>query len=330
MNVRRLTRHAGIALFTAAVVFLLPACAARQTVEPPSMVFENAHSGGSTVAFSHSGDVLASGGWEGGLRLWHAARQRQVAGWKAHDGSVNGIGFTADDQYIITAGYDGVLAEWDRGGRLGRQRSTPSSVMHMVVNAASGRIITGHADGSVRIWRLSDFSLLRARELHDGVVKAVAIDPVRQRYASSGADGVVYVFDESGPARPLESPPLDAWTLAFSPDGQSLYGGGWFRLFRWRLSDGAVESLSTRHHGIIRSIQFVNGGNELATISRQTDRSVYFLDPQSGEITRKFRQHELCGAAVAVSGDGRYLGTTSDDASVRIYDLGRAAGSSGP
>ena len=202
--------------------------------------------------------------------------------------------------------------------------------MHMVVNAASGRIITGHADGSVRIWRLSDFSLLQTRELHDGVVRAVAIDPLRQHYASSGADGAVFVFDESGPARPLESPPLDAWTLAFSPDGQSLYGGGWFRLFRWRLSDGAVESLSTRHHGIIRSIQFVNGGNELATISRQTDRSVYFLDPQSGEITRKFRQHELCGAAVAVSGDGRYLGTTSDDASVRIYDLGRAAGSRGP
>jgi WD40 repeat protein len=288
------------------------------------MVFENAHSGGSTVAFSHSGDVLASGGWEGGLRLWHAVQRRQLAGWKAHDGSVNGIGFSADDRYVITAGYDGVVAGWDRGGRLVKQQSTPSPVMHMVANAASGRIITGHADGTVRVWRLPDLHLLQARELHDGLVKAVAIDPVQQRYASSGADGTVYVFNESGPARQLESPPIDAWTLAFSPDGQSLYGGGWFRLFRWQLSDGTVESLSTPHHGIIRSIQFVNGGNELATISRQTDRSVYFLDPRSGEMTRKFRQHELCGAAVAVSGDGRYLGTTSDDASVRIYDLGRA------
>ena len=71
-------------------------------------------------------------------------------------------------------------------------------------------------------------------------------------------------------------------------------------------------------------MQFVNGGDELATISRQTDRSVYLLDPKSGEVIRKFRQHELCGAAVAVSGDGRYLGTTSDDASVRIYDLGKS------
>jgi WD40 repeat protein len=129
---------------------------------------------------------------------------------------------------------------------------------------------------------------------------------------------------------PMAPPPVDSWTLAFSPDGDSLYGGGWFRLFRWTLSDGSIEVLSTRHHGIIRSMQFLDGGRELATISRQTDSSVYFLEPRTGEVTREFRQHELCGASIAVSRDGRYLGTTSDDASVRIWDLGSAGGPGRP
>ena len=313
-----------LCLVVSAVSLLLPACAMRQAAEPPSLVYENVHSGGSIVAFSHAGDVLASGGWEGGVRLWQTSGARQVASWRAHDDSVNGVGFTADDRHVITAGYDGILAEWDRAGNPGRQQRTPSPVTHMVLAASVGRIVTGHADGVVRVWRLSDFHLLLEHDLHRGAVKAVAIDPVHLRYASSGADGAVHVFGESGAVQRLTSPPVDAWALAFSPDGVSLYGGGWFRLFRWHLTDGALESLPTPHHGIIRSMVFVNGGSELATISRQTDSSVYFLDSQSGGVTREFQQHDLCGAAVAVSADGRYLGTTSDDASVRVYELDRS------
>jgi WD40 repeat protein len=133
----------------------------------------------------------------------------------------------------------------------------------------------------------------------------------------------VYVWTDDTQPAPLERPPTDAWSLAFSPDGRWLYGGGWFRLFRWNPGDGAFVSLPTEHHGIIKSIQFVAGGGELATISRQTDSAVLFLDPVTGAVTRRFQQHELCGASIAVSPRGRYLATTSDDASVRIWVLNR-------
>jgi WD40 repeat protein len=309
---------------------LLLACTLPEPAEPPSVVHAGVHSGGSVVAFSHAGDVLASGGWEGGLRLWQASGQRQLAGWKAHEDSVNGIGFVANDRQVISAGYDGVLAAWDRQGKLIRRQQTPAPVTHMVTSAQTGEIVTGHADGSVRIWRLPDFGLLQERVLHRGAVRAVAIDPVSRRYASSGVDGQVLVFGDAGPVMPMAVPPVDAWSLVFSPDGRSLYGGGWFRLFRWSRFDGSIEVLPTRHRGIIRSLQFLAGGSELATISRQTDSSVYFLDPATGAVTRAFLRHDLCGADVAVSPDGRFLGTTSDDASVRIWDLGSAAGTDRP
>jgi len=79
--------------------------------------------------------------------------------------------------------------------------------------------------------------------------------------------------------------------------------------------------LSTPHHGIIKSVEYLAAGDVLATISRQTDSSVYFLDPASGALLRRFQQHDLCGADISVSPDGRYLATTSDDASVRIWML---------
>ena len=307
-------------LLLVAVIAVIPACATHRVAEQPAVIHANAHSGGSIVTFSQSGEVLASGGWEGEVRLWQASGNQQLSHWRAHTDSVNGIGFSADDRRIITAGYDTVLAEWDVQGRLVRKHVTPSPITHMIVSNPAGRIVTGHADGVVRLWQL-DLQLLDERQLHNGAVKAVAYSPVSRHYASSGTDGAVYTFLETGTAQQLESPPVDSWTLAFSSDGQTLYGGGWFRLFRWDLPSASLTVLSTRHQGIIKSVQYLDGRNELATISRQTDSSVYFLDPLSGEVTREFQQHDLCGADIAVSADGRYLGTTSDDASARIWHL---------
>ncbi len=93
----------------------------------------------------------------------------------------------------------------------------------------------------------------------------------------------------------MQSPPVDAWTLAFSPDGHWLSGGGWFRLFRWNLQDASLAVLSTPHHGIIKSVEYLETGDVLATISRQTDSAVYFLDPSSGAVLRRFQRHDLCG-----------------------------------
>ncbi len=145
--------------------------------------------------------------------------------------------------------------------------------------------------------------------------------PGAARYASSSSDGTVVLWSEGAMRRQLDTPPADAWTLAFSPDGKTLSGGSWFRLYRWNLADGTLTTIATEHRGIIKSIQYIDDGNELASISRQTDSSVYFLDAESGEVQRRFQRHDLCGGDIAVSPDGRYLATTSDDASVRFWLL---------
>jgi len=302
-------------------LWLMTACVSLHPEESPAVVKERAHSGGSVVAFSQSGDLLASGGWEGTVRLWQLPQGREVRHWNAHSDSVNGIVFLESDREIVTAGYDGVLARRSVDGQRLQQITTPSPVTHMDADTETGRLLTGHADGMVRLWKAADFTLLREQQLHRGAVKAVAIAPGVARYASSGADGTVALWSEDAMPRQLETPPADAWTLAFSPDGKTLSGGSWFRLYRWNLADGALTTIATEHRGIIKSIQYLDDGNELATISRQTDSSVYFLDAENGEVRRRFQRHDLCGGDIAVSPRGRYLATTSDDASVRFWLL---------
>lgn len=303
------------------VLLLLSACAL-QPHEPPLVIHEDAHRGGTVVAFSRSGELLASGGWSGTVQLWQLPQGTPVRHWRGHDDSVNGIAFLDTDRQVVTAGYDGILQRRGLDGALLQQLTGLAPVTHMEADAAIDRMVTGHSDGSVRLWKASDFTLLAEQQLHKGAIKAVAIDPLRSRYASSSADGSVAVWTESGDARFLEESPMDTWTLAFSPDGQWLAGGTWFRLYRWNLDDASLTTVATEHYGIIKSVQYTGEGESLATISRQTDSSVYFLDPVSGEVTRRFQRHDLCGADVSVSPDGRYLATTSDDASVRIWVLG--------
>lgn len=309
------------AVTAAAVVLLVSACALRQPAEPPAVIHENAHSGGSVVAFNHGGDLLASGGWEGTMRLWQMPGGAQLRHWRDHSDSVNGIAFMGDDNEVVTAGYDGLLVRRSVSGALLATVDAGSPVTHMAADSRADRLLTGHADGMVRVWRASDFTLLADRRLHRGAVKAVTVDGPGTRFASSGADGKVFVWSDIETVRAMQSPPVDAWTLAFSPDGRWLSGGGWFRLFRWNLQDASLAVLSTPHHGIIKSVEYLGDGNVLATISRQTDSSVYFLDPASGAALRSFQQHDLCGGDISVSADGRYLATTSDDASVRIWVL---------
>ena len=304
------------------LVMLLAAvgCSPLPVSESPFVIHENAHSGGSVVAFDFSGQVLASGGWEGRVRLWDTASGKPVRSWPAHTDSVNGIVFLNDDRELVTAGYDGRIARWSVDGSLLQSVDTGVPITHMVAQASSDRMLTGHNDGTVKVWRLADLAVIETRRLHTRAVRAVAIGGIDQ-YASSGVDGAVFLWSERAAEQRLADPPMDAWTLAFSPNGQWLMGGSWFRLFRWDVHDASVSVVPTRHRGIIRSIGYLPGSHLLASISRQTDSAVYLLDPESGAVVRRLQQHDLCGAAIAVSPDGHYLATTSDDASVRIWDL---------
>ena len=308
-------------VFSVLIMLLIEVgCTPLPVSEPPFVIHENAHSGGSVVAFDLSGQVLASGGWEGRVRLWDTASGGHLRSWPAHTDSVNGIVFLNDERELITAGYDGRIIRWSVDGSLLQLVETGVPITHMVAHAASDRVLTGHNDGTVRVWRLADLGVIETRRLHARAVRAVAIGGLDQ-YASSGVDGAVFLWRERAAELRLADPPMDAWTLAFSPDGQWLLGGSWFRLFRWDVHDASVSVVPTRHRGIIRSISFLPGSNLLASISRQTDSAVYLLDPDTGAVVRRFHQHDLCGASIALSPDGHYLATTSDDASVRIWDL---------
>jgi WD40 repeat protein len=286
----------------------------------PRVIVEDAHSSGTVLAFSPSGDILASGGADGRLRLWRSTDGTELAGWQAcADTAIKGIAFLSDRR-LLTGGFDGNLALWTLEGRLLVRRQSGSPIEALDVRG--DRAITGHLNGRVGLWDLADLTETAGYPLHKSAVRAVALGPDGWA-ASAGRDGEVFAWRRSEPPRRLPRPSYDAYDLAFAPDGRWLMGSAFFRLLRWSLDKPGLQEIRTEHHGIIKAIDFTPDGQQLASISRQTDSAVYLLDATSGVVTRRFQGHELCGEDVRVSRDGRYLATTSDDASVRIWNLGR-------
>ncbi|MCR4300992.1 MAG: hypothetical protein NUV51_05225 [Sulfuricaulis sp.] len=313
-----LWRFASLALATGGLI--LSGCASPPRV-PANIILRDVHNNGYALAFDSHSKILASGGSEGRIRLWALPNGTEITGWSAHDGSLQGLQFLMRDQVILSAGYDGILARWSRDGTLLQRLATPSPIIDMALDEATALVITGHRDGFVRLWRLSDFSVIRELPIHNGAVRAVAYHPATRRVASGGTDGRVFhwVLDEK--PRSLPFPPTDAQDLAFSPDGKWLMGSGWFKLFRWRMNDETLEILPTAHRGIVKSISFDRDGRRLASIGRQTDSAVYLLDAQTGNVVTRFQSHRLCGTFVRLSPDGRYLASTSDDANIHLWDL---------
>lgn len=288
---------------------------------PANVILRDVHNNGYSLAFDDRSETLASGGAEGRIRLWRLPDGQELFSWKAHTDSLQGLKFLNRDHELLSAAYDGTLARWTRDGTLLQRIATPAPINSMTADETTALVVTGHRDGHVRLWRLTDFSLVGDMRPHRGAVRAVTYHADTRQFASSGVDGRVFSWRLGEAPRPLPPPPTDARDLAFSPDGTSLMGGGWFNLFHWKLDDGALRILRTEHHGIVASISFSRDGRTLASIGNETDSAVYLLDARTGTVLKRFQPHEQCGTYVRLSRDGRYLASTSDDANVHIWDL---------
>lgn len=190
------------------------------------------------LAASADGKLIASAGWDGEARIEHADTGGEVRRLKGHKDNVNAVAFLSDGS-LATAGYDATVRIWPANGSAPRivEFDTP---LNTLVALSGNRLAAGGADGSVRIVGSDGAHAGRVEATRTPVI-ALAVSLDGRTIAAASPRGAVALIDAPALSvrHTLTGPGLPVWSMAFAPDGKTLFTGGGDRLVRrWNAQTG--------------------------------------------------------------------------------------------
>ena len=182
-------------------------------------------------------------------------------------------------------------------------------------------IAAGLFDGTARLWRISDGSLVRTFEGHTGWVRSIAFSKDGNSLLTAADDDSIRVWNVGDGSLQFEiKNQVGVRVLALSPDDQTLAVGlqdSSIRLLD--LVDGSLIKTLTGHEDWVRSLAFSPDGQKLA--SGAFDATARIWDVVSGRSEFTLVGHQSSVLGLDFSPDGRTLATGSVDTTVKLWDV---------
>jgi serine/threonine protein kinase/predicted RNA-binding Zn-ribbon protein involved in translation (DUF1610 family) len=241
-------------------------------------------SGVRSLACSPDGKVLASGHWEGEIKLRDPASAEVRATLAGHQMGVNDLSFSADSALLASAGLDKTVRVWDVPAQRQRQLLLGHGGMVLGVAFFHHRplLVSAGEDRTARIWDLTTGKEKLILRRFESAVDAVAVSPDDKLVATAGWEPAIRLFDpETGEKKiHLRQTSGNAHSLTFSPDGKLL--------------------------------------------AAATDHMIYLWDLTTQQLLRSLKQHQATAWKVAFSPDGSLLASGGDDRVAQVWDLAAA------
>ena len=246
------------------------------------------------LAFSPDEHILATGSWDGTLKLWNLENRTLSGGqvslrWLGqHTGSIHRLVFTADGRLLASGGDDAAIRLWDVStGKLLQTLSCQSSVVYALAWSPDGRMLaSGSFDGSIHLWQ------------------------------TQGAEAVLLgtathiLTGHSGPV----------WSVAFAPDGRTLASGSFDRTVKlWDVECFEERETLGGHTAPVNAVAWSPDGSLLASGGR--DQVIWLWDSERGSYHTALHGHSAVVHDLAFLPDSRSLLSGSEDGSLRVWDV---------
>jgi WD40 repeat protein/tRNA A-37 threonylcarbamoyl transferase component Bud32 len=179
-------------------------------------------------------------------------------------------------------------------------------------------ILTASADGTARLWDLSNQSFISLAGHEDWVVSAV-FDPAGERILTASRDGTARLWDPQGQTlATFEGHEARVTSAVFSPDGQQVLtasNDGTARLW-----DPQGQTLATfeGHEAGVTSAVFSPDGQQVLTASDDSTARLWDLE---GQTLATFEGHEGAITRALISPNGQYILTAAEDGTAQLWDL---------
>lgn len=281
------------------------------------------------IAFSPTGDFLASGDLNSEVRLWRVEDGENVWVGKGHGGWVWSIAFSLDGKWLASGSEDRTVKLWDlQTGSCYKTLEGHLSPIWCVAFSPDGQLLASSSeDWTVKLWNIHTGHCLTTLEGHQNWVRAVAFCPAASTprrgatLASAGDDKTIRLWDlKTGRCyRTLNGHTDRVWAIAFSPDGQFLASGSSDQTVKiWQVKTGDCLKTMPGHTSWVRSIAFSADGQTV--ISGSEDRTIRVWDWQTGTCRQILSGHTSWVRSVAVHPNKALIASGSGDHTIKLWD----------
>lgn len=295
-----------------------------------------------SCAISPDGSFIASGGQDGAVRIWDTATGEQRAALLGHTGIVTGCAVIPDGTEVVSASFDGTIKIWELATGLSTTLSA-ATPLPPVVGAILGEpaesraliacalsrdgalVVTGGADGSLKIWDMAERTHRITLEGHGGAVWGCAVSPDESFIVSASRDKTLRIWDAAtGEERAvLEGHADEVNACAISPDASVIVSAGADHVVKtWDVASGAERASLAGHQLDVHACAVSADGSYI--VSGSSDESLKIWATLTGELLATLEGHMYMVMDCAISADSSLIVSASLDRTVRVWDVQRA------